>query len=138
MCSWLLKINNKKIIFSKNKKIFKKFDIDNFLKVVIKITKINFLTKICLNFYELTTNALTCHFCKMTCCLYRVSPRVSFLPNLYIILIAFSHFWRLSNLLRVCGNYVLQHVLGLHDPVCTEKICCVLRGNYVTLFTEKW
>jgi hypothetical protein len=46
MCSWLLKINNKKIIFSKNKKIFKKFDIDNFLKVVIKITKINFLTKI--------------------------------------------------------------------------------------------
>ncbi|XP_062160991.1 pumilio homolog 18-like [Alnus glutinosa] len=35
------------------------------------------------------------------------------------------------------GNYVLQHVIGLHDPVSTEKICCLLRGNYVLLSSQQ-
>jgi hypothetical protein len=37
----------------------------------------------------------------------------------------------------VSRNYVLQHVLGLHDPVCTESICFLLRGKYVLLSSQK-
>ncbi|XP_060672824.1 putative pumilio homolog 8, chloroplastic [Ziziphus jujuba] len=31
------------------------------------------------------------------------------------------------------GNYVVQHVLGLFNPVFTQKICCILSGHYVRL-----
>ncbi|KAG7950434.1 hypothetical protein I3843_13G112300 [Carya illinoinensis] len=31
------------------------------------------------------------------------------------------------------GNYVLQHVLSLHDPALTNKICSVLSGHYVRI-----
>lgn len=37
----------------------------------------------------------------------------------------------------VSRNYVLQHVLGLHDPVCTASICFLLRGSYVLLSSQK-
>ncbi|KAF5447391.1 hypothetical protein F2P56_032946 [Juglans regia] len=35
------------------------------------------------------------------------------------------------------GNYVLQHVLALHDPALTNKICSVLRGHYVHISLQK-
>lgn len=33
----------------------------------------------------------------------------------------------------MCRNYVVQHVLGLFNPVFTQKICCILSGHYVRL-----
>uniref|UniRef100_A0A2N9J0U1 PUM-HD domain-containing protein n=1 Tax=Fagus sylvatica TaxID=28930 RepID=A0A2N9J0U1_FAGSY len=35
------------------------------------------------------------------------------------------------------GNFVLQHVLGLDDPVFNEKICSILRGHYIRLSSQK-
>ncbi|XP_031257811.1 putative pumilio homolog 19 [Pistacia vera] len=36
------------------------------------------------------------------------------------------------------GNFVVQHVLELRDPILTQKICFILRGKYVELSLLKY
>ncbi|XP_059437053.1 putative pumilio homolog 8, chloroplastic [Corylus avellana] len=39
--------------------------------------------------------------------------------------------------LDLADTWQNEHVLGLHDPVCTESICFLLRGSYVLLSSQK-
>ncbi len=54
----------------------------------------------------------------------------------FIFFFFFFHM-QLYNLCIFCRNFVLQHVLGLDDPVFNEKICSILRGHYIRLSSQK-